>query len=556
MLRKEKIRAVSYVRVSTKEQALEGYSIGAQKSQIAAYCKNKGYDLVSGYADEGVSGKNTDNRFGLLDMLEDCKNDEFDVVVVWKLSRLSRKLVHTLNIIEELNDSDITLESVSEKTDFTSTSGIFMTQIMASMNELERNVIAENVAMGHKAKANLGAWNGNKVYGYNNVKGKNRATSLVVNPEEAKVVKHIYDSYLAGSGLRAIANNLNNKGYTTKKGNPFSSVAIKDILDNRLYRGDIVYGRKAKNIKELQGNPITVKGQHEAIIDAKTWDKVAHLRQLRSRNPEKNRTGSNILTGLIKCPQCGGHMVINNSYYTKADGTRVKKKYYVCGAFKNKGASVCSSNSISAELAEQKVGERFSELIDSKKLLEHLLLKMQKETDESKGQLEYKKQLLTDKIIAASNHMLVYQEKVNSEPNFSDIWQEAINRLEAECEGFRDEILNIDQRLKKDYSDYDIEQITALVDALVQESQSTTDKSELKNLYLAFIKQIQWDKETKKLNIQLHFDETNIAEYLGIKPDPDPDKQLANPPGGVNNQKQKNLPNGRFFLRGAIEIWV
>lgn len=247
MFLKEKTRAVSYVRVSTKEQADEGYSIGAQKSQIMAYCKNKGYQLVGGSADEGISGKGMDNRYGLLDMLEDSRNDEFDVVVIWKLSRLSRKLVDTLSIIEELNDNNVSLESVFEKTDFSSTSGIFMTQVMASTNELERNVIAENVAMGHKAKAQQGSWNGNKVYGYNNIKGKNRKTTLSVHPEKAKVVQLFY----AGSGLRAIANDLNNKGYTTKRGNPFSSVSIRDILDNRLYRGDIVYGRKAKNIKEL-----------------------------------------------------------------------------------------------------------------------------------------------------------------------------------------------------------------------------------------------------------------------------------------------------------------
>ena len=338
------------------------------------------------------------------------------------------------------------------------------------------------------------------------MKGKNRKTTLSVNPEEAKVVQLIYDSYLAGSGLRAIANDLNNKGYTTKRGNPFSSVSIRDILDNRLYRGDIVYGRKAKNIKELQGNPIIVKGQHEPIINPKTWDRVAQLRQIRSRTPEKSRTGANVLTGIIRCPQCSGHMVINNSYYKKVDGTKVKKKYYVCGSFKNKGAAAgCSSNGINADVAEQKVSERFAELIDSAKLLEHLLMKMQKESNEGKGQLEHKKQLLMDKIISCNNHILVYQEKIESEPKLSDIWEEAIRRLDIEIDEYKDEILNIDQRLKTDYSDYDIEQITTLVNALVQKAQGTANKSELKELYLAFVKEIQWAKETQKFDIQLHF---------------------------------------------------
>ena len=140
MLTKDKVRAVYYSRVSTAEQALSGYSLGAQHQIISEYCAKKGYELVGGYSDEGISGKTIEQRPQLQDLLEDCRNDEFDVVIIWKLSRLSRRLIDTLSIIEELNQNEIALESVSEKTDFTSTSGIFMTQVMASMNEFERNV--------------------------------------------------------------------------------------------------------------------------------------------------------------------------------------------------------------------------------------------------------------------------------------------------------------------------------------------------------------------------------------------------------------------------------
>lgn len=556
MFHKDKVRAVYYTRVSKSEQAISGYSLGAQQKIITDYCAQKGYELVGGYSDEGISGKTIEQRHQLQDLLEDSRNDDFDIVIIWKLSRLSRRLIDTLSIIEELNQNDVALESVSEKTDFTSTSGIFMTQVMASMNEFERNVIAENVALGHKAKAQQGSWNGNKVFGYDNVKKKNRGTSLVVNDQEAKVIQSIYNAYLSGLGLRAIANDLNNKGYTTKRDNPFSTIAVRDILDNKLYRGDIVYGKKAKNIKELQDNPIVVKGLHEAIIDSQTWDKVAQLRQLRSRNPEKSRTGANVLTGIIKCPQCGGHMVINNAYYTRKDGTRVHKKYYVCGTFKNKGATVCSSNGINAATAELKVAERFAELIDSKKLLEHLLVKMQQASNDGKDQLKQKQQLLTDKIISINQHILVYQEKVESEPNLADIWQEAIHRLETEINEFKDEIMSINQHLKKDYSDYDIQQITKLINALIKTAQSTTDKSQLKDVYLAFIKEIQWDKNTKKFDILLYFDEANIAEYLGIKPFPDPDSRTLESDNQVNSSNHENLPDGGFFLRRPMEIWV
>lgn len=556
MLHEDTKRAVYYTRVSTKEQAVSGYSLGAQQKIIADYCKSKGYELIGGYSDEGISGKTIEDRDQLQDLLEDSSDDEFDVVIIWKLSRLSRRLMDTLTIIEELNQNGVELDCVSEKIDFKSSSGRLSTQIMASMNEFHRNVIAENVALGHKEKARKGSWNGNKVFGYDNVKQKSRGTSLVVNDKEAKVVQMIYTAYLSGQGLRAIANDLNHKGYTTKRGNHFSTIAIQDILDNRLYRGDIVYGKKAQNIKELQGNPIVTKGLHEAIVDPKTWDKVAQLRQLRARNPEKSRTGANVLTGIIKCPQCGGHMVINNSYYTLKDGTKVHKKYYVCGAFKNKGAIVCSSNGINAETAEQKVAERFAELIDSKDLLQHLLNKMQESTTEGKSQLIEKQQLLTNQIIRFSDKILDYERKVKTDSDLADIWQQAIDRLEAEMDEVKADISAITYRLKKDYTDYDIHQLTLLVTTLVETAQSTTDKSLLKDVYLAFVKEIQWDKETQKFDILLYFDEDNIAEYLGIKPHPDPDNQTQNNANERNSYRTEDLPDGGFFLRRPIEIWV
>lgn len=128
--------------------------------------------------------------------------------------------------------------------------------------------------------------------------------------------------------------------------------------------------------------------------------------------------------------------------------------------------------------------------------------------------------------------------------------------MEAEIEDFKEEIMRIDQRLKKDYSDYDIRQITHLVNSLFQTAQSTTDKSRLKDIYLALIKEIQWDKGTKEFDILLYFDEGNIAEYLGIKPHPDPDYRTQDIGHETNSSKQENLPVGGFFLRRPIEIWV
>lgn len=141
MLTKDKVRAVYYTRVSTVDQATSGYSLGAQQKVIAEYCDKKGYQLIGGYSDEGISGKSIDQRPQLQDLLEDSRNDEFDVVVIWKSSRLSRSLIDTLSIIEELNQHEVALESVSEKMETKTPTNRFMVQMISSMNELERNII-------------------------------------------------------------------------------------------------------------------------------------------------------------------------------------------------------------------------------------------------------------------------------------------------------------------------------------------------------------------------------------------------------------------------------
>jgi len=141
MLTKDKVRAVYYTRVSTVDQAASGYSLGAQQKVIAEYRDKKGYQLIGGYSDEGISGKSIDQRPQLQDLLEDSRNDEFDVVVIWKSSRLSRSLIDTLSIIEELNQHEVALESVSEKMETKTPTNRFMVQMISSMNELERNII-------------------------------------------------------------------------------------------------------------------------------------------------------------------------------------------------------------------------------------------------------------------------------------------------------------------------------------------------------------------------------------------------------------------------------
>ncbi len=127
-MKTDKIRAVGYIRVSTKEQAVEGYSLSAQREQINQYCAMYGLELVNIYSDEGISGKNLKDREGIQDLRDDAKEGLFDTVIIWKLSRISRKLLDTLTLIDELNAHKISLQSISEKIDLSTSSFYLMTK--------------------------------------------------------------------------------------------------------------------------------------------------------------------------------------------------------------------------------------------------------------------------------------------------------------------------------------------------------------------------------------------------------------------------------------------
>jgi len=554
---KQAIRTVGYSRVSTQEQAQEGYSLAAQRSMIEQYCKLHNLTLVNQYTDEGISGKNIEDRPGINHLLADAKEGKFDVVIIWKLSRVSRKLMDTLTLIDDLTDYNVSLQSISEKIDIQSNTGKFMIQLLSSVNELERNTIVENVGLGHKAKARKGQWNGGKILGYDNVKIKGKGNKLQINEEEAKIIRYIYNSYLEGNGYRFIANSLNKAGYVTKRGNAFSTIAVKDILLNPTYKGIIRYGKKAKGIKDLKDNVIEAKGEHEPIIRPEVWDKVHQRWQITSKKPKHNHLGTNVLTGLIKCPnpKCHGHMVVSNSSYKLKDGTRKRKQYYVCGAFKNKGKTACSANGIDVNVAEQKVADRFAELVDSDKLLEHLLANMKKKTEDSKDQLLKHKKQLQEKIVQTDKHILDYQDRMETEKDLADVWELAIKRLEKEKEEQVSKLNVTKQKLTTDSTSLDIDVVSKLVKQLIRKLKTAQTNKCLKELYIAFIDEIQWDKETLEFDIKLHFNEANLAEYLTDNPDPT-DPFTIETKNNKQNQETPSTNVDGVFLSQPIEIWI
>lgn len=371
-------RVAIYCRVSTIEQAEEGYSIDEQSVKIREYCEKEGHEIYKLYEDRGISGKNISNRPGIKQLLNDATENKFDLVIVWKLNRISRKLLDILNIVELLNKHSIAFRSLTESFETETPSGKLQLNIMGAIGEFERETIAENVKMGMISRSKSGAWNGGIVLGYDSVElpneGKKRkSTMLKVNENEANTVRKIFQLYSEGNGYKAIVNKINKEGYKTKKGNQFAVSTVKGILTNPIYIGKIRFNVRQdwskKRRKNINDNPILVDGQHQAIVDVETWDKVQVILKERGKKHSKVYDSEQPLTGILKCPVCGAGMTISRSTTKRADGSKRVIETYSCGNWKNKGTAVCNSNAIRVEKANAYVMDKVSELVNDESIL-------------------------------------------------------------------------------------------------------------------------------------------------------------------------------------------
>lgn len=384
------IRCAIYCRVSTEEQAIMGYSLDEQERLLRIACNRLGYTVVDVYCDRGISGKNITGRPEMQRMLKEARENKFDVVFCWKINRLARNLFDLLEMVNLLEKYNVGIKSYSEVIDTTTPQGKLQFHMLAALGEFERGTISENVKMGLLARAREGKWNGGAVLGYDIVRTegetrqKGRGSKLAVNPKEAEAVKLIFKMYAEGKGYKAIVSHINTLDYKTKRGNLFSVGAIKEILLNPVYIGMIRYNVRQewneKRRRKINPNPILVEGEHEAIIDTETWEKVQSNLNQNKGKPTRIYDGEFPLTGILKCPVCGAGMVINRASKKRKDGSVHKINYYACGAWKNKGTQACNSNAIRTDKVHEYVYGRLSQFISNEKLIRQVVDNLNKET--------------------------------------------------------------------------------------------------------------------------------------------------------------------------------
>ena len=275
-----------YIRVSTARQDQEGYSIPLQKDRLIAYCKAKGWAVAGVFIDPGHSGSSLE-RPGMEALMAAVQAGDFDVVLVYKLDRLSRSQKDTLYLIEDVfmaNQTDFV--SMQESFDTTTIYGRAMVGILSVFAQMERETITERTLMGRSGRAEEGLWHGGgtEPIGYKYVDGV-----LVVDPLEADQVRTVYQLFADGYSVTEITRRM--EGCTTKHGDWSHTSTVGNVLDNPLYAGMVHF------------DGVLAKGKHDAIVSMEL-DKKVKARRARLQRVEHSGESNYLLTGLIYCEKC------------------------------------------------------------------------------------------------------------------------------------------------------------------------------------------------------------------------------------------------------------
>ena len=322
---KKLTRAACYVRVSTENQ-LENYSIEEQIERLEAYCSAKDWDIHKVYTDGGYSGGNTE-RPALKKMIDDIHKNKIDVVLVYKLDRLSRSQKDTLTLIEdEFLNNNVEFVSMSENFDTSTPFGRAMIGILSVFAQLEKDQITERFTMGRIGRSKAGFYHGGSIIptGY-----KYEDSKLIIDEYKALQVQEIFNRFLSGYSINSIQRHMHGK-YTGWN----SHTHVINILRNDVYIGKVKFKKQSYD------------GIHKPIISLETFDKVQKLLKSAEMEMQKSHSqktpfrASYLLSSLVFCDKCGAGYSANHGFYKCYSRSKSDPKYITDRLCKNKNWNI------------------------------------------------------------------------------------------------------------------------------------------------------------------------------------------------------------------------
>lgn len=309
---KEKLKVAAYARVSTGsfEQKL---SLETQKAHYEKVIReNSDYEFAGIYFDEGVTGTRVDKRDGLLLMLKDAKDGKINFILTKSISRFARNISECLEMVRKLLSLGVGIYFEKEEINTKDMESEFMLTILASLAESESKSISENNKWSIKKRFQNGTYIiAYPPYGYRNENGK-----MVIDTEEAEVVKQMFKDYLSGKGFYVIAKELNERNIPSKKAAKWYSTTVNEILSNEKYTGDVLFqktytdGEFNRHKNKGDKDRFLLKNHHKAIISHEDFEKVQKLKQLKALekgNGEDTERYQNryAFSGKMICGECG-----------------------------------------------------------------------------------------------------------------------------------------------------------------------------------------------------------------------------------------------------------
>ena len=355
-----------YMRVSTEDQAREGFSLPEQKERLEAFCKFKGYSIVDYYTDAGISAKTGNYRPEFERLKEDIKNKKINTIVALKLDRITRSIYDWEKLMTFLDENDAYLDCANDEINTTNANGKMVSRLLMSVSQNEIERTSERTKIGLAGAIKMGHIPNQAPLGY-----KHEDKRLVIDYSTKDVVERIFDLYYNGNSYQKIGNILNEEQVLGKTNWRDSSIVA--ILENEIYKGDFVHGKRTKN-------PTYYSNVVEPIIDKEKWEECQVQKKRNSRSYQ--RTVTYLFLQKLCCPKC--NRILGGKATTKKNGHTYY--YYYC-------------NDCKITIKEKTIEEYFDtfidELVEYDSVVNQFFLPMIKQKfDEPKDELkkEIKKQ--------------------------------------------------------------------------------------------------------------------------------------------------------------------
>ena len=366
----EKKIAGLYIRVSTEDQAREGFSLPEQEKRLRAMCEYKGYEIYKLYKDAGISAKTGNTRPAFEELLQDIRDKKCNTIVVLKLDRLTRSVFDLEGIMNFLEENNAYLDCANEEINTTNSSGKMVARLLTtvSQNEIERT--NERTKFGLSGAIKEGHIPARAPLGYKHIDKK-----LVPDPLTKDIVIRIYNLYFEGKSYYNIATIFNEEQVLGKTN--WKDTGILRIISNEVYKGDYVHGKRTNH-------PTLYKDVVESIVSKEMWDNC----QVQKKKNQKNymRTQTYIFLQKLKCPKCGRILAGGASHKIKSDKWYF---YYRCGN--------CKSN-IHEDKIEDKIKVLLADILEYDNVVNEFFLPVLKsKIDNPKEQLEKELKSLNNK---------------------------------------------------------------------------------------------------------------------------------------------------------------